>query len=88
MNWKSAVCVLASVGVLTAFGPSASAPHGPVAGHVSGPSLNAVFFSDSGPVAVEVTMKMAIQYQAARGKPGKQKMLALRGGIRASFRQL
>jgi adenosylmethionine-8-amino-7-oxononanoate aminotransferase len=42
--------------------------------------LQAVFFSDSGSVAVEVAMKMAIQYWHACGQPGKQHFLALRGG--------
>ncbi|KZX56596.1 adenosylmethionine--8-amino-7-oxononanoate aminotransferase BioA [Halioglobus sp. HI00S01] len=42
--------------------------------------LNRVFFSDSGSVSVEVAMKMAIQYWQAIGKPGKQKMVALRSG--------
>ncbi|MBI2994560.1 MAG: adenosylmethionine--8-amino-7-oxononanoate transaminase [Gammaproteobacteria bacterium] len=42
--------------------------------------LETVFFSDSGSVSVEVAIKMAIQYQAARGKPEKQKLVALRGG--------
>ena len=46
---------------------------------IAPPGLNAVFFSDSGSVAVEVAMKMAIQYQGARGKSDKQKMVALRG---------
>jgi len=42
--------------------------------------LSSVFFSDSGSVAVEVALKMAIQYQAARGQPTRQKFLTVRGG--------
>jgi adenosylmethionine-8-amino-7-oxononanoate aminotransferase len=43
------------------------------------PALDKVFFCDSGSVAVEVAMKMAIQYQFARGLAGKNRFLALRG---------
>jgi adenosylmethionine-8-amino-7-oxononanoate aminotransferase len=42
--------------------------------------LEHVFFADSGSVSVEVAIKMALQYQRARGRPEKQRLLALRGG--------
>lgn len=42
--------------------------------------LEKVFFCDSGSVAVEVAVKMALQYWQARGRPGKRRLLALRGG--------
>lgn len=42
--------------------------------------LQHVFFCDSGSVAVEVAMKMAIQYWHNRGQPQKQHFLTLRHG--------
>lgn len=42
--------------------------------------LEHVFFSDSGSVAVEVAMKMALQYWQARGEARRNRFLALRGG--------
>jgi adenosylmethionine-8-amino-7-oxononanoate aminotransferase len=44
------------------------------------PPLAHVFFADSGSVSVEVSLKLAVQYQAARGRPGRRRFLALRGG--------
>jgi len=42
--------------------------------------LNKVFLADSGSVSVEVAMKMAVQYQYARGERGGGKFLTFRGG--------
>ncbi|MBI1731749.1 MAG: adenosylmethionine--8-amino-7-oxononanoate transaminase [Gammaproteobacteria bacterium] len=42
--------------------------------------LQCVFFADSGSVAVEVAIKMAIQYQAALGRADRRKLLTIRGG--------
>ena len=39
-----------------------------------------VFFSDSGSVAVEVAIKMAIQYWLNRGVRGRHRLVAFRGG--------
>lgn len=47
---------------------------------ITSPSLTKVFFSDSGSVAVEVAIKMAIQYWVAKGRKDKHKLLALRNG--------
>ena len=49
---------------------AAMAPHG----------LDRVFFADSGSISVEVAVKMALQYQHAKGRSRRTKMLALKGG--------
>jgi adenosylmethionine-8-amino-7-oxononanoate aminotransferase len=42
--------------------------------------LDRVFFCDSGSVAVEVAMKMAAQYWLNRGRRGRSKFVAFKGG--------
>ncbi|MGN6372358.1 MAG: aminotransferase class III-fold pyridoxal phosphate-dependent enzyme, partial [Solirubrobacteraceae bacterium] len=42
--------------------------------------LEHVFFADSGSVSVEVAIKMALQYQRARGRSGRTRLLTVRGG--------
>jgi adenosylmethionine-8-amino-7-oxononanoate aminotransferase len=43
-------------------------------------SLERVFFADSGSVAVEVAMKMAVQYWLNRGVRGRTQFIAFKGG--------
>lgn len=42
--------------------------------------LERVFLSDSGSVAVEIALKLALQVWQARGRPQRRRILALRGG--------
>jgi adenosylmethionine---8-amino-7-oxononanoate aminotransferase len=42
--------------------------------------LEHVFFADSGSVSVEVALKLAVQYSAARGRSERRRFIALRGG--------
>ena len=46
----------------------------------SSPRLNKVFFSDNGSTAVEVALKMSLQYWLQTGKPQKTKFVYLKGG--------
>lgn len=47
---------------------------------ISPEGLNRVFLCDSGSVAVEVAMKMAIQYNFSRKIPGKNRFLTIKSG--------
>ncbi|MFP5022420.1 adenosylmethionine--8-amino-7-oxononanoate transaminase [Pseudonocardia phyllosphaerae] len=42
--------------------------------------LRHVFLADSGSVSVEVALKLAVQFQAAAGRPERRRFVALRGG--------
>ena len=44
------------------------------------PTLQHVFFCDSGSVAVEVAIKMALQYWGAQGQPARRRLATVRGG--------
>lgn len=47
---------------------------------ITPPSIQTVFLSDSGSVAVEISMKMAIQYWHSKAKPKKHRFLTIRNG--------
>ena len=47
---------------------------------ISPAGIEHVFFCDSGSVSVEVAIKLALQYQVARGREGRTRMLTVRGG--------
>jgi adenosylmethionine-8-amino-7-oxononanoate aminotransferase len=42
--------------------------------------LAQVFFADSGSVSVEVAIKLCLQFQRALGRPGRTRLLTVRGG--------
>ena len=42
--------------------------------------LRHVFYSDSGSVSVEVAVKLALQFQVARGRRGRTRLMTVRGG--------
>ncbi len=44
------------------------------------PGLEHVFLADSGSVSIEVALKMVLQHQRGRGRPGRTRLLAVRGG--------
>jgi adenosylmethionine---8-amino-7-oxononanoate aminotransferase len=51
-----------------------------LAGMLGRGELNRVFFSESGSVAVEVALKMALQYWCNRGVSGRDRIIAFKGG--------
>ncbi|MGE0858391.1 MAG: adenosylmethionine--8-amino-7-oxononanoate transaminase [Gammaproteobacteria bacterium] len=47
---------------------------------ITPPGLEHVFLADSGSVSVEVAIKLAVQYRAARDEPRRARLLTIRGG--------
>lgn len=47
---------------------------------ITPPSLQTVFFADSGSVSVDVAIKMAIQYWSSQHQPKKQRFITIRNG--------
>jgi adenosylmethionine-8-amino-7-oxononanoate aminotransferase len=81
------VGVLAEQAAVMAHVPLAGITHEPAAklaeelSSIAPPGLSRVFFSDNGSTAVEVGMKLALQYWQQNGRPRRRRFVALEGAF-------